>query len=79
MTIAEAAKQVLRKHDRPMTLDKFYDAIITNNLFHSNTPQPNGVLRSQLRRHYEGPLTHVSAAVTYFVVEGDGRYSLKRH
>lgn len=76
MTITQAARAVLQKHGRPMTVDEILEAIKREGLFEFKAKDPRGVLRKQLRRHTEG--VRVAGDVPkYFSVESNGRYMLK--
>ena len=76
MTIAEAAREALRRHHRPMTVDEIYEVIISEGLTTFRSAHPKGVLRTQIRRHCRD-VAHASPAKTkYFVVAGANRYTL---
>ena len=76
MTIAEAAREVLRRAERSMTVDEIYDQIVATGLAEFKAAHPRSVLRNQIRRHCDG-VPHASPTRTkLFVQAADGRYSL---
>lgn len=50
-TILEAAQQALLLIGRPASVDEIYQAIINNGFYTFNTPTPEHVLRTTIRRH----------------------------
>jgi dnd system-associated protein 4 len=50
-TIADAAVQALRLLGKPSSIDEIYASILRNNLYAFNTPTPEHVLRTTVRRH----------------------------
>lgn len=77
MTIAEAAREVLRRAKQPMTVDEIYDEIIASKLAEFKAAHPKSVLRNQIRRHCEGVPHASSTRVKYFVAAGDNQYALR--
>lgn len=77
MTIAEAAREVLRRAERPMTVDEIYDAIIAAGLAEFKAAHPKSVLRNQIRRHCEGVPHAASTRMKYFVAAGGNQYALR--
>lgn len=76
MTIAEAAREALRRSGKPMTVDEIYQIIVVDQLAEFIATQPRGVLRNQIRRHCEG-IYHCSPSKDkYFNQVDDGRYGL---
>ena len=76
MTIAEAAREVLRRAERPMTVDEIYDEIIAIGLAEFKTAHPRSVLRNQIRRHCEGVPHASSTFSTYFITADGNKYAL---
>lgn len=52
-TIAEVAQQVLRDLGRPTSVDELYAEIVKRNLYTFNTPTPEHVLRTAIRRQID--------------------------
>lgn len=50
-TIADAAIQALQLLGRPSSIDEIYTKIIADGLYEFNTPAPEHVLRTTIRRH----------------------------
>ena len=75
MTITGAAREVLRRHGKPLTVDEILESIVKDGLFEFKAKDPRGVLRKQLRRHTHG-LTQAEQAPKYFSVDRSGRYTL---
>ena len=77
MTIAEAAREVLRRAERPMTVDEIYNEIIAVGLAEFKAAHPRSVLRNQIRRHCEGVPHASSTRAKYFVTADDNKYALR--
>jgi len=54
MTIIEAAIQVLKKNNRPMSAQAIYDQICKDKLFDFKAKDPVAILKAQLRRNCVG-------------------------
>jgi hypothetical protein len=50
MKIYEAAQQVLKENDAPMSADSIYSEIVRNGLFVFRAKDPKGVLKKTLRK-----------------------------
>ena len=74
MTIVEAAIQVMRLADRPLTAREAYDAILSQDLYIFRAQDPLSVLRGQIRRHCSGLDFPSSDDVKYFELVGGGRF-----
>lgn len=77
MTITEAAREVLHREKRAMTIEEIYDAIVAGKLATFKSAQPRGVLRNLVRRHTEGIAHAAPAKVKYFVKVDETRFALK--
>jgi len=53
-TIAQAAQQALQSLARPASIEEIYSEILRLELYQFNTPTPEHVLRTTIRRHTEG-------------------------
>jgi restriction system protein len=62
MTVIEAALEVLRSANRPLTASEIFAEIQTRKLYAFAAKDPLNVLRAQLRRHCEGYDRKVAAA-----------------
>jgi dnd system-associated protein 4 len=51
ITIAEAAQEALQSLDRPASIEEIYTEILRLQLYQFNTPTPEHVLRTTIRRH----------------------------
>ena len=76
MTIAEAAREVLSKANRPMTVDEIYQEIVKEGLAEFKAAHPQGVLRNQIRRRCEGVPQSSSVRDKLFAVDESGKYRL---
>jgi len=75
-TIAEAAQQVLRDLGRPATIDEIYTEITKRNLYTFNTPTPEHVLRTTIRRQTDCVDRVDSRDEILFELAGDDVYGL---
>lgn len=75
-TIAEAAQQVLRDLGRPASIDEIYTEIIKRNLYTFNTPTPEHVLRTTIRRQTDCVDRVDSRDEILFELTGDDVYGL---
>ena len=53
-TILEAAQRALRLIGRPASVEDIYCVVIENDFYSFNTPTPEHVLRTAIRRHTKG-------------------------
>ncbi|MHB8712502.1 MAG: DNA phosphorothioation-associated protein 4 [Trichloromonadaceae bacterium] len=75
-TIAEVAKLVMRSLGKPVTVDEIYSEILRQKLYTFNTPTPEHVLRTTIRRH-TGNVERVDVRETVmFEMVGDELYGL---
>lgn len=51
VTIAKAAQKALRSLSRPASIKEIYTEILRLQLYQFNTPTPEHVLRTMIRRH----------------------------
>lgn len=78
MTIAEAAREVLKRANRPMTVAEIYQEIVKEGLAEFKAAHPQGVLRNQIRRHCEGVPHASDTRDKYFVLGDNNSYCLKK-
>jgi len=76
-TVNEAIIEVLKAAGAPLTIKEIVQKISQSKLFTFNTPNPEAIIRNQLRRHSENIDLKVSSTIKHFVLQKDGRYSLK--
>jgi hypothetical protein len=76
--IHEVAAEVLAEHQRPMSADEIYEAIISGGLYEFKAQCPRSVLRNQLRRHSANLTGAVQAGAATFVMSPDGQFNLIR-
>jgi dnd system-associated protein 4 len=76
MTIAEAAQQVLRDLGRSASVDEIYAEIVKRNLYTFNTPTPEHVLRTTIRRQTDCVDRVDSRDEILFELTGDDLYGL---
>ena len=75
-TIVEVAQQVLKEMGRAASIGEIYAEIINRKLYEFNTPTPEHVLRTTIRRH-TGNVERVDARdEVFFEMESDDRYKL---
>lgn len=75
-SIVEVAQKVLKEMGRAASIADIYTWIISKNLYEFNTPTPEHVLRTTIRRH-TGNVDRVDARdEVYFEMEGDELYGL---
>jgi dnd system-associated protein 4 len=75
-TIAEVAHGVLQDFGRAASIDEIYAEIVRKNLYEFNTPTPEHVLRTAIRRHTEGVERVDSRDVVLFEMVRDDVYDL---
>ena len=73
-TIHDVAWNVLKRFGRAATIDEIYADIIKNNLYVFNTPTPEHVLRTSIRRHTKGAERIDASDVILFEMVGDEKY-----
>lgn len=76
-TIADVAQQVLRALGRPASIYEIYAEIVQRNLYVFNTPTPEHVLRTTIRRHTENVARVDSNSEVLFHVVSEDIYGLK--
>ena len=77
MTIVDAVSTVLAENSgRAMTVDEIYSEIVKKNLFSFNAKSPQGVLRTQIRRHCQGIDSRASSSKRLFLCVGNTQYRL---
>jgi len=75
-TIAEVAKKVLQDMGKAASVDEIYDTILQRKLYEFNTPTPEHVLRTTIRRH-TGNIERVdSSGEVLFEMISDDVYGL---
>lgn len=75
-TIAEVAQKVLRSIGRPAPIDEIYAEIERRQLYQFNTPTPEHVLRTTIRRHTGNVERVDTSEVVLFEIVGDEIYAL---
>jgi len=75
-TIAEVAQKVLRTIGRPAPIDEIYAEILRRQLYQFNTPTPEHVLRTTIRRHTGNVERVDTSAVVLFEMVDDEVYAL---
>ena len=70
-TILEAAQRALRLIGRPASVEDIYCVVIENDFYSFNTPTPEHVLRTAIRRHTKGLCRVDSSDLVLFEIEGD--------
>lgn len=76
LLIRNAAETALRNLARPGTIPEIYDEIVRGNLFTFNTPTPEHVLRTTIRRHTNNVERTDSSCLTMFSMVDDEVYAL---
>lgn len=75
-TIAKVAISVLNSLGRPASIEEIFDQIKVNDLYRFNTPTPEHVLRTTIRRHTRNVERTDSLEPIYFELVGDDLYKL---
>lgn len=75
-TIAQVAQQVLRDIGRPTSIDELYAEIVNRNLYTFNTPTPEHVLRTAIRRQTDCVERVDSRDEVFFELVGEDVYGL---
>ena len=75
-TIAEVAQQVLREFGKPASIAEIYADIVRKNLYEFNTPTPEHVLRTTIRRHTENVERVDTSDEILFELVGEDVYGL---
>jgi len=76
LTIAEAALKALQSLGRSASIEEIYAEILQRQLYQFNTPTPEHVLRTSIRRHTQGIERGDSREVVLFEMPEDEIYSL---
>lgn len=76
MTIVEAAREAIRRHGSPMTVEEILQRINADNLFAFKASKPRSVLKTQIRRHCVGIDTRASSDRKVFQEQSSGRYDI---
>jgi len=76
LTIAEAALKALQSLGRSASIEEIYAEILQRQLYQFNTPTPEHVLRTSIRRHTQGIERVDSSDVVLFEMPEDEIYSL---
>jgi len=76
-TIAQVAQQVLRDLGRSASVDEIYAEIVRRNLYTFNTPTPEHVLRTAIRRQADGVDRVDSQEEILFALVGEDIYGLE--
>ncbi|WP_413541742.1 HTH domain-containing protein [Collimonas humicola] len=74
MTIKEAALEVMKRHDRPMTSREVYDAIINAGLYEFHSTAAPHIVQIQIRRYCEGLNLQDASPNKCFALVGNDRY-----
>lgn len=74
--IAEVAQQVLGDLDRPASIEEIYAEILSRKLYEFDTPTPEHVLRTTIRRHTGNVERVDSSEAVLFEMVGDEIYTL---
>ena len=75
-TIAEVAQKVLQALGRPASVDEIYTEILQKKLYEFNTPTPEHVLRTTIRRHTGNVERVDSSGEVLFEMISDDVYGL---
>jgi dnd system-associated protein 4 len=75
-TITDAALQALNLLEKPSTINEIYASILENELFEFNTPTPEHVLRTTIRRHTGNVVRVDSSAPVLFEMADDEIYGM---
>lgn len=75
-TISEAAQIALRQLGKPSKIAEIYDKVIELNLYVFNTPTPEHVLRTEIRRKTLGVERIDLSSDVFFKLAGDELYDL---
>lgn len=75
-TILEAAQKALRLIGEPASVDEIYRVILENGFYRFNTPTPEHVLRTTMRRHTKGVERVDSSDDVLFEIEGEENYKM---
>ncbi len=73
MTIAEAAKTVLKEANKPLSVQKIYDTIIQQDLYTFGAKNPKGVMSQTIRERSDA---NPKAKIVMFKSIGQGIYAL---
>ena len=74
MTIAEAARLVLKSANQPLTVKQIYGEIVKQNLFQFGAKSPISVVSSTLRKNSDAPSETRNPIFHY---HGNGAYSTR--
>ena len=74
--IHKIAASVLAQHQKPMSADDIFAAILQGNLYEFKAKSPLSVLRAQLRRHSRNINTPNKAKELLFEITPDGLFTL---
>lgn len=75
-TIVEAAQKALSLLGKPSTIEEIYGVIVDKCLYQFNTPTPEHVLRTMIRRHTKGVERVDSSETVFFEMIGEDSYKM---
>lgn len=75
-TILEAAQRALRLIGRPASVEEIYRVVLENDFYSFNTPTPEHVLRTTIRRHTKDVDRVDSSDLVLFEIEGEENYKI---
>ncbi len=75
MTIIEAAMQVLKTENRPLSADEVYDLICKRSLYSFGAKDPLSIVRAELRRHSIGFTGKTKASSAKVKEDASKRYT----
>ncbi len=78
-TIAQAAMEVLKAAQQPMTAQEITQAILEQGLYSLNTKDQRGMVRRAIEKRCEGVEQRDSVLPKYFEKLPDGKYRLKNN
>lgn len=74
MTIAEAAQEVLKGVNKPLSIEQIVDEIVFRKLYNFNSEDKLAIVREQVRRHCYIPNKRLQYEPLLFMQVGDDKY-----
>ena len=76
MTIAEAAEEVIRSNNKPLSIEEIVTEILAKNLYSFNSEDKAAIVRESVRRHCYLPNKRLQYEPCLFMQVGDSKYQL---
>jgi restriction system protein len=77
MTIKDAAIEVLKSENTPLSISEIHSKIVEQKLFEFKTKDPQSIVQTAIRRHCDGVDFKTANSKKYFQILVGGKYWIK--